>query len=168
VGSYHLDGPSPGPGGDKFADDLFRAVAEAREHVICESMSESTVLPRPWHSECAVVSTWIDTPLERCVSNIYQRRTERSRNVGRPLDQKKLTSNWRRAQDLANRFGFVRLTFGDDLYEQVHDLLVSGGWTCDRHPLRWSFDWEARVRHRIHDDKPRTFPGVDLNRVPPH
>jgi hypothetical protein len=43
----------------------------------------------------------------------------------------------------------VRLAFRDDLYEQLHDLLTSGGWPCDRHPRTFEYDWERRVRRRV-------------------
>lgn len=40
--------------------------------------------------------------------------------------------------------GITVVTLNDGhAYEQLHDLLVYGGWTCDRHPVYWN--WAGAV-----------------------
>ena len=101
-----------------------------------------------------LVQAFIVLTADQTIANIHRRRLERNRNVGRPLKDRRIRTNHTAIMRLADRlptenWRVVRLAFRDDLYEQLHDLLVDGGWACDRHPVAWGYDWERRLRVRV-------------------
>ena len=152
-GSYKLDGPSPGSGGDGLPSDSARALSTRGAHFLWEDMLGGQQMPRDWHAESGVVSGVIDIPYELSVENIYKRRVERNRNIGRPLNEACQLRKWRRIRNVEARmrdqgYPVVRLVYGDGLYEQVHDVLRSGGWACDVHPVWWEYDWATHMRSR--------------------
>jgi hypothetical protein len=139
VGSYRLDSTS-GAGGDplygKACSEVMRRYA-ARGHVLHEGARAANMRPNGELGslvEMGVVWAVLDTPLDECIRRIYQRRIERQRNVGAPLNERRQAENYRRIARIAEEGaeGGIRLVALSDAkaYGQLHALLASGGWVC--------------------------------------
>jgi hypothetical protein len=149
LGRYDLETTS-GKGGDfvngPVGRDIIRHYAHL-PHLVWESAWGSTEFGTDeWLDEVrrlGILWATLDTPLDTCIERIYKRRQERGANVGAALNEKKLLQNHARVHALAARgtaAGIHGVTLNDaHAYEQLHDLLVHRGWTCDQHRVSW--DW---------------------------
>jgi hypothetical protein len=151
LGSYNLDAVSPGSGGDRISGPQGRNIvlhyARQVPHLLWESKWGSTEFPPdPWLAEMLPLGlTWavLDTPLDEAIRRVYQRREERGRNIGKPLNLKRGREEHVRVHRLIARApsaGIPAVTLNTEhAVEQLHDLLVSGGWLCGQHAVKWQW-----------------------------
>lgn len=152
LGRYDLSTTS-GAGGDRLSGqvgrDIIRHYARQVPHLVWESAWGSTEFPKDeWLEDVKRLGVWwavLDTPFNECIRRIYRRREERGRNVGAQLNETKERQNWQLMHNQVPRAltaGIHVVTLNDGhAYEQLHDLLVYGGWPCACRSERW--DWSA-------------------------
>jgi hypothetical protein len=163
LGSYNLDAISPGSGGDGLqGPGLVRLMRHYSSygHVLHEGARAACEWPHtdPWLQDTlalrakGLVWATVDTSFETCIARIYQRRIERSRNVGKTLNEARQHANYRainRYADRGREHGITVVTLRDEgldrSYEQLHDLLVHGGWSSGRSPFGWNWSSGAAV-----------------------
>jgi hypothetical protein len=138
MGKYDLDSTSRG-GGDfvsgSVGREIIRRYAPRFPHFVWESKFGSEEANADCLLEArglGIVWAVLDTPLEECIRRIYARRVERNRNVGRPLNEQKITESYRyvhRDADRARGAG-IRVVELDhrNAYEELLALLAEGGW----------------------------------------
>lgn len=156
LGSYNLDGVSPGGGGDKIrGPELVRLMRHYSQygHVLHEGARAACEFPRDqWLADtlamrdAPLVWALLAPPFETCIARIHQRRIERNRNVGAPLNLKKQSENYRSVLRYVERgaaAGIRTVSLQDagveGTYQQLHDLLVHGGWRSGRDPFGWGW-----------------------------
>jgi hypothetical protein len=159
VGRYNLDLTKvPGAGGDHLSRgagegyERVRGLAERVPHLIFEGYGVSTTKPKDWALKLGVVQAFIQLSDEQVAARLEKRQREAGKPVGPPSEY--VLNNWRAIRGHpvkreAEGYPVVRIPGDEDLYDAVHDLLVSGGWECDRHPVHWEYDWETRTRSRV-------------------
>jgi hypothetical protein len=160
LGKYNLDGVSPGGGGDKlYGPELVRLMRHYSQygHVLHEGARAACQFPRgEWLDETlalrerGLVWALLAPPFETCIQRIHQRRVERNRKVGDPLNVKRQQDNYRYVRAYVERgaaAGIRTVTLQDEgverTYQQLHDLLVFGGWQSGRDAFGWG--WSAAL-----------------------
>jgi hypothetical protein len=151
LGSYNLDGVSPGGGGDHFngpeGAKIVTHYATQVPHLLLEGAYASQEYPKEPHLTTlrsrGLVWAMLDTPVDECIARIYRRRVERNKNVDKSLNEKRIREGHRYIQTLADRARRDGITVVSidhrNAYGQVHDLLLHGGWACGSHGAYGSY-----------------------------
>jgi hypothetical protein len=145
LGRYDLSSIS-GKGGDGVSGqkgmDMLEYYLPQVPHLAWESKWGSAETPRDARLDLlrkfGIVWATMTTPFETCLANIAARTVQRGRGRGRVADEHDEQLAYQRMHryvDEAEAVGIRCVAIPwEDPYPDFHELLVSGGWSCGRHP----------------------------------